>query len=135
MAPAYTSGLVAVAVATGKTAWSVELGQAMFEQWSYADRGRTLDLHRGRHDGYLHKVSSERRRREWSMFLGDERRAGAVVGSTQETPEFADRAVWAAGGSSPILATPAMDRGRIYVGTHQGWLYCIGNLGDDTPHA
>jgi hypothetical protein len=69
------------------------------------------------------------------MFLGDERRAGAVVGSTQEAPEFADRPVWAAGGSSPILATPAADRGRIYVGTHQGWLYCIGNLGDDSPNA
>jgi outer membrane protein assembly factor BamB len=134
MAPAYTSGLVAVSVATGKTAWSVELGQAMFEQWSAPIAvGRSIFI--GRHDGYLHKVSSERRRREWSMFLGDERRAGAVVGSTQEAPEFADRPVWAAGGSSPILATPAADRGRIYVGTHQGWLYCIGNLGDDSPNA
>jgi len=128
----YSSCLCAVSLETGQTTWSVDLGQKLFEQWSGpVASGRSIFI--GRHDGYLHKVSAERRRREWSLFLGEHSRAGSVVTGAQAAPEFSDTMAWAAGGSSPILSTPAIDHGRLYVGTHQGWLYCISNLGGDEP--
>jgi hypothetical protein len=130
-ATAYSSELCAVSLSSGVVTWRVDLGQSLFEQWAGPIvAGRSIFI--GRHDGYLHKVSSERRRREWSIYVGDENRAGAVVVGTQQVPEFTDSQAWSAGASSPILATPALDRGSLYVGTHQGWLYCIGNLGGDT---
>jgi outer membrane protein assembly factor BamB len=134
LAPAYSSKVLAVSIDTGMMTWSVDLGQSLFEQWAGPiASGRSIFI--ARHDGYLHKISSEHRRREWSIYLGDESRAGAVVAAEQKPPEFADSQAWTAGASSPILATPALDRGRIYVGTHQGWLYCISNLGDDMRSA
>jgi outer membrane protein assembly factor BamB len=132
LAPAYYTGLCAVSLQTGKTNWSIDLSQEMFEQRSApVVMGRSIFI--GRHDGYLHKVSCERRRREWSLYLGEHAQAGTVVAGSQTAPEFSDSSAWAAGGSSPILATPTLDRGRLYVGTHEGWLYCISNLGGDDP--
>jgi outer membrane protein assembly factor BamB len=83
----------------------------------------------GRHDGYLHKVDTKLKRREWSMFLGGQDRAGIAVAGDHLPPEFQEGSSWRSGNSSPILATPVLDRGRLYVGTSEGWLYCIGNLG------
>lgn len=128
-AAAYTRHLCAVALDDGKLAWAVDLGQGMFEQWCgpVAD-GRSVYL--GRHDGYLHKVDTQRRARDWSLYLGDAERAGVAVAGEQALPEFNAEYAWSAGASSPILATPVIDRGRLYVGTHEGWLYCVANLGD-----
>jgi outer membrane protein assembly factor BamB len=132
LAPAYAAGLCAVSLQTGQMSWSLDLSQQMFEQWSApVAMGRSILI--GRHDGYLHKVSCERRRREWSMYLGEHGQAGAALPGSQAPPEFSDSSAWAAGSSSPILATPTLDRGRLYVGTHEGWLYCISNLGGDDP--
>jgi outer membrane protein assembly factor BamB len=132
LVPAYCRGLCAVSLQTGQTSWTLDLSQEMFEQWSApVAMGRSILI--GRHDGYLHKVSCERRRREWSLYLGEHAQAGTVVAGSQAAPEFSDSSAWAAGSSSPILATPTLDRGRLYVGTHEGWLYCISNLGSDDP--
>ena len=67
------------------------------------------------------------------MYLGEHAQAGAAMPGSQAPPEFSDSSAWAAGSSSPILATPTLDPGRLYVGTHEGWLYCISNLGTDDP--
>jgi outer membrane protein assembly factor BamB len=132
LAPAYAAGLCAVSLQTGQMSWNLDLSQQMFEQWSApVAMGKSILI--GRHDGYLHKVSCERRRREWSMYLGEHGQAGAAMPGSQAPPEFSDSSAWAAGSSSPILATPTLDRGRLYVGTHEGWLYCISNLGGDDP--
>ena len=132
IATGYSGGLCAVSLQTGQASWSIKLGQGMFEQWSSPVAvGRSIFI--GRHEGYLHKLSCERRRREWSIFLGEHSRAGAVVTGSQNVPEFEDSMAWSAGTSSPILSTPTVDRGRLYVGTHEGYLYCISNLGSDDP--
>jgi outer membrane protein assembly factor BamB len=131
LATAYSTKLDAIALETGEPLWSAELGQGMFEQWSGPLlAGRAVFL--GRQDGYLHKVSLRTRSRAWSMFLGDAARAGAVVAGSEAAPESGENFAWAAGASAPILATPVFDRGRLYVGTAQGWLFCLANLGDDT---
>lgn len=130
-AAAYGRGLSAVSIDDGKLLWSLDLSQAMFEQWcGPVVNGQSLYL--GRHDGYLHKVNAQTHRRDWSIFLGDSSHAGTAVSGEQALPEFRAHAAWSIGGSSPILATPALDRGRLYVGTHEGYLYCLVNLGDDT---
>jgi outer membrane protein assembly factor BamB len=129
-AAAYSNALCALSLADGKLSWAVELGQEMFEQWcGPVVSGRSVYL--GRHDGYLHKVNTVRRRREWSMYLGHSEVAGEAVSGTQRLPEFEDTAAWQSGGSAPIMATPALDSGRLYVGTYEGFLYCVANLGED----
>jgi outer membrane protein assembly factor BamB len=127
-APAYSRGLSALSVATGAVTWTLDLGQGMFEQWS----GPITDgaaVYLGRHDGYLHKVDTKLKRREWSLYLGAQSRAGLAVAGDHLPPEFDEDSSWLSANSAPILATPVLDRGRLYVGTSEGWLYCIGNLG------
>lgn len=128
---AYSSELCALSLDDGKMLWKVKLGQEMFEQWcGPVAAGRSVYL--GRHDGYMHKVDTTRRRREWSIFLGDSENAGAALSGTQQLPEFEASASWASGSSSPILATPAYDSRRLYAGTYEGYLYCVANLGEDS---
>jgi outer membrane protein assembly factor BamB len=126
-ATAYSNSLHAVSLEDGSYSWSIELGQIMFEQWS-APVMRKEAIYLGCHDGYIHKVNTVTRKREWSMYLGDFQVAGSVVAQEQRPPEFDDSSSWVAGKSSPILATPTIDRGRLYVSTKDGWLYCIGNI-------
>jgi outer membrane protein assembly factor BamB len=127
---AYGNGLSSISLEDGKLIWAMKLGQTMFEQWSGPiSLGRSVFL--GRHDGYMHKIDVKSQRREWSIFLGSSEFAGSVVSAEQNLPDFQARAAWSAGGSSPILATPALDSGRLYVGTYEGYLYCIGNLGEN----
>jgi outer membrane protein assembly factor BamB len=125
---AYTQGLCSVSLADGKELWTLNLGQGMFEQWSGPiSDGRSIYL--GRHDGYLHKVNVTTKKREWSLYLGDAEHAGVAVAGQQSLPEFDATFSWRSGESAPILATPVLDRGRLYVGTHEGYLFAIGNLG------
>lgn len=125
---AYTQGITAVSVQDGREQWSLDLGQGMFEQWSgpVAD-GKSIYI--GRHDGYLHKVDVASQKREWSIYLGNAEHAGIAVAGAQTLPEFSANYAWTSGESAPILATPTLDRGRLYVGTHEGYLFALGNLG------
>jgi outer membrane protein assembly factor BamB len=127
---AYSGGLYSLSASDGELSWAVELGQGMFQQWCGAIAGNE-SVYVGRHDGYLHKVDIRQRRRDWSMFLGNSKVAGAVVSGEQKLPELGAAYSWNIGASRPILATPALDSGRLYVGTEEGYLYCIGNLGED----
>ena len=127
---AYTREMCALSVDDGKLLWAVDVGQGMFEQWSAPVAGKQA-VYIGRHDGYLHKVDLRQHQREWSMFFGTSQQAGIVVSSNQKLPEFEAAYSWNAGGSSPILANPVIDRGRLYVGTQEGYIYCVGNLGED----
>jgi len=127
-ATAYTDALMAVSAKTGAVTWAVDLGAQMFEQWSgAASDGASIYI--GRHDGYLHKIDYASRRREWSLYLGQHEAAGALVDGEQPPPRSLEQGSWRVPGASPILATPVLGRGRLYVGTGEGWLYCIGNLG------
>jgi outer membrane protein assembly factor BamB len=129
-AAAYSNKLCAVSIDNGALVWTVDLSQGMFEQWS-GPVARGSSIYIGRSDGYVHKVNSRGRHREWSVFLGDNTHAGMAVAATQQLPEFRENDAWAVFGSAPIRATPALDRGRLYVGTWEGYLYCLGNLGED----
>jgi outer membrane protein assembly factor BamB len=125
---AYSDGLFAVSLANGEYRWRVRLGQEMFEQWS-GPIARGNGLYLGRHDGYLHKVDMSTKKRVWSIYLGDDAAAGAVIAADQKGLKFDAPAAWRAGQSAPILATPRIDRGRLYVGTNAGYLYSIEELG------
>ncbi len=127
-APAYSDSLYALSLNNGQLQWSVKLSQGMFEQWSTPIAvGKSVYL--GRHDGYLHKIDTERKLLEWSIYLGAAEHAGMVVSGEQNLPEFDNDFDWSAAGSSPIVSTPTIDRGRLYVGSFEGFLYAIGNLG------
>jgi outer membrane protein assembly factor BamB len=128
-ATAYSDELCAVSLRDGNVTWSVDLGQPMFEQWS-SPIAHNHVVFLGRHDGYVHRIDAKARKRDWSVYLGDSGNAGVAVAATQHLPEFDAGASWKAGESSPILGTPRLDQGRLYVGTHEGYLYCLANLGD-----
>ncbi len=129
IAPAYSSRVLALSAEDGAVVWSVSLGQCMFQQWCQPIAGSEL-IYIGRHDGYLHGVSIRGRRLDWSMYLGNERFAGTVVSGEQKLPEFDSVPSWRAGASWPVVGTPTLDRGRLYVGTQEGYLYCIANVGE-----
>jgi hypothetical protein len=78
----------------------------------------------GRQDGYLHKIDCENRRRTWSLFLGDHTYAGLAVSGDRNLPEFAITA--------PILATPTLNKNRLYVGTSEGYMYCVSDLSQES---
>lgn len=127
-AAAYSKHLCALSPASGQLLWNIELGQEMFEQWSGpVASGENVFI--GCHDGYLHKVNAKDRQREWSLFLGRSIDSGVSISSSQKLPEFESSHAHLSGNNSPILATPVIDRGRLYVGTHEGYLYCVANLG------
>ena len=127
---AYSNTLDVLSLVDGKPIWSVELGQGMFEQWSSPILEEN-SIFLGRHDGYLHKINIAEQKREWSMFLGDHQVAGTTITGSQELPEFNDTSAWISGGSYPILSTPVIDRGRLYIGTQEGYVFCLVNLGID----
>lgn len=131
-ASAYTSGVAAVSIDDGRLLWNIPLSQHMFEQWS-GPIARGSSVYLGRHDGYLHKINVPSRRRDWSVYLGDRLHAGTTVSAQQSLPEFQGNAAWRASGSAAILSTPVIDSDRLYVGTQEGYLYCIANLGEDGP--
>jgi pyrimidine deaminase RibD-like protein len=128
--PAYSKYMFALSVDDGSLLWMVDLGQGMFEQWCGPIAGNE-SIYIGRHDGYLHRVDTRGHRRDWSMFLGSERNAGTVVSGRQRLPEFDAASSWRSGDSWPILGTPTLDQGRLYVGTQEGYLYCLANLGEE----
>lgn len=129
---AYSRELCAVSLEDGRLLWSVDVGQGMFEQWSAPVTSGT-SVYLGRHDGYLHKVDTATRNREWSLYLGASEHVGVTLSGEQTLPEFDATYAWSSGNSAPILATPVVDRGRLYIGTHEGFLYAIGNLGAAQP--
>jgi outer membrane protein assembly factor BamB len=126
---AYSRELCALRLDDGRLLWSVDLSQGMFEQWCGLVATEHI-VYAGRHDGYLHRVNTRTRQREWSLFVGQSQHAGVVLSGKQKLPEFDGAYSWGAAGSWPILATPAVDDGRLYVGTKEGYLYCFANLGD-----
>jgi outer membrane protein assembly factor BamB len=130
-AAAYSDGIRALDRRTGKFAWDLRLGQEMFQHWS-SPVVRKNALYLGRHDGYVHKVDARARQRVWSIYIGEGEMAGAAVSGEQSLPEFAVSAGWLSGKSSPVLATPCIDRGRLYVGTYEGYLFCVQNIGVDS---
>jgi pyrimidine deaminase RibD-like protein/outer membrane protein assembly factor BamB len=127
---AYSKHMFALSVDDGRLLWMVDLGQGMFEQWCGPIAGNE-SIYIGRHDGYLHRVDTRGHRRDWSMFLGNERHAGTVISGNQRLPEFDAAPSWRSGASWPILGTPTLDQGRLYVGTQEGYLYCVANLGEE----
>jgi outer membrane protein assembly factor BamB len=134
IATAYSNSICAVSMTDGTVTWRIPVGREMYAQYSSpVARGDVVYI--GRQDGYLHKVSCGKQRREWSMFLGDPENAGAVVSASQPLPELDEEAAWSTI-SAPIVSTPTLDGDRLYVGTNDGYLYCIGSLGDDLdPHS
>ncbi len=129
-AAAYSDGIRALDRRTGKFAWDLRLGQEMFEHWSSPVVSKKA-LYLGRHDGYIHKVDLRARRRVWSMYVGESQTAGDAISGDQSIPEFAGSAAWRSGNSAPVMATPCIDRGRLYVGTYEGYLFCVRNIGVD----
>ena len=128
-AAAYTGKLAALGLDDGKLRWTLDLGRAIFEQWSSpVIVGQTLYL--ARSDGYLHKVNIRERRREWSLFLGDQPAAERFVPADVPAPEMDAPAAWSVAQNAPITATPAVERGRLYVGSFDGFLYCVDDPSD-----
>lgn len=125
---AYSRDLTGISLKTGEVVSATRLGPEMFEQWPGVV-GVDNSAFVARHDGYVHHVDISSGERRWSLFLGAADRAGFAVTGTQALPEFNDTASWMSPGSSPILATPTLDRGRLYVSTAEGWLYCVEGLG------
>ena len=84
----------------------------------------------GRHDGYLHKIELKDRLRQWSVFLGRNHDAGLAVAGHQDPPEVHDVPAWSDRSSAPVLSTPMVVGDRLYVGTYEGYLFCLANLGE-----
>lgn len=130
-ANAYRDGIAAVDPADGRLLWTLPLGRGLFEQWSAPVLAGDA-LYLGRHDGYLHKVAPGARRRLWSLRLGRSDAAGELVPGDASAPDAAGDYLWGSLDDAPIVATPALHRGRLLVGTYEGFLYCIE---DPTPAA
>jgi outer membrane protein assembly factor BamB len=129
-AAAYTGKLGALGLDNGKLRWTLDLGREIFEQWSSpVVVGQSLYL--ARSDGYLHKVNIRERRREWSLFLGEQPDVERFVPANLPPPEMAAPAAWSVAKNAPITATPAVDQRCLYVGSFDGFLYCVGDPGDN----
>lgn len=124
----YSNELIAVDKNTGLLKWKIEIGRSMFQQWSspliFND-----NIYIGRHDGYLYKVNLNTNKKEWAIYLGNEKDSGIVIDNTQIHSNEEERTVWDLYKGYPILSSPRLHRGNnLIVGTDEGFLYCIANI-------
>jgi outer membrane protein assembly factor BamB len=123
---AYGNSLVAVDSATGKESWRLDVGVPMFPHWpSAAVAGQTLYL--PRHDGGLYAIDLKERKLKWKIYLGQAGKDGVFPPTKEILGPDSYGCEWKPAVGKSIYASPALtDKGRILIGTGQGFLFCIG---------
>lgn len=117
---AYSTGVVAVDVASGETRWITDLGAICFPHWpSPAVVAGQVVI--PRHDGALYAIDAASGRVAWSIYLGDTAQEGAFPeGYDDEFCQSRPRTGWS------ILSSPAISEdGVVYVGTLEGMLFAV----------
>jgi outer membrane protein assembly factor BamB len=123
-APAYAAALYAADRRTGEIRWKLPVGKELLQQWSapvQVDERRVL---LARADGILYQIDVAERKIEWAMSLlvtPSEVQAANRAGKLGPGPSEAAH--------NGITATPAWHRGRIFLGTTEGELFCIEDAG------
>jgi hypothetical protein len=121
-APAYAAALYAADKATGEIRWKLPVGNELLQQWSspvQVDERRVL---LARADGVLYQIDIAERKIEWALSLlvtPSEMQAANRAGKFGPGPSDAAH--------NGITATPAWHNGRIFLGTTEGQLFCIGD--------
>jgi outer membrane protein assembly factor BamB len=120
----YSSGLVAIGLADGRTRWAVDVGPFCYPHWpSTAVVGRQILI--ARHDGALSAIDAETAQPAWSIYLGANSATGTFPDGYGPESEFCQ---WGPAGGFSILASPAVaESGIVVVGTLEGYLYAIGD--------
>jgi outer membrane protein assembly factor BamB len=119
----YSGSLVGIAVADGHTQWAIEVGPYCSTHWpSPAVVSGQVIL--ARQDGAVYGVDLRNGRVAWSLYLGEGDAAGSFPATFTQTG-FCDAAIGHAVQSSPAVA----DTGVIVIGTLEGLLYAIGDIG------
>ena len=121
---AYSNCLLAVNRKTGRTEWSVALGQPMFPHWPSPVVAGDL-VYLPRQDGALYAVDWKQRKQAWMFYLGDVAQTGPQLPKNL-LPQGWDHAAWKPAVGDALYATPAIAAdGTIVLGSGQGWLYAI----------
>jgi len=121
----YSNRMVAIGLDSGVVVWSTEIGYCTFPHYpSPAVVGGLMVL--PRHDGGLYAVRVGSWEVAWSMYLADSKQAGPSF--PKDMPADKKQCNWEPPAGKPIYASPAISsRGRIVVGTEEGFLYCVGD--------
>lgn len=120
----YSDRLVAVAVADGRTQWSVKVGPLCYPHWSSPAvvSGQVI---LPRFDGGLYSVALATRTQAWSIYLGQQTLDGEFPDDFGD-----DFCEWTPKAGASIIASPAVaDNGVVVVGTLEGYLIAVGNEG------
>jgi outer membrane protein assembly factor BamB len=121
-APAYAAALYAADKDSGEIRWKLPVGKELLQQWSspvQVDERRVL---LARADGILYQIDVAERKIEWALSLlvtPSEVQAANRAGKLGPGPSDAAH--------NGITTTPAWHGGRIFLGTTEGQLFCIGD--------
>lgn len=121
----YSNRLTALHLKDGLVAWEIGLGESTDPHWpSPVIANNTLYL--ARHDGGLNAVDLEQQKGIWQLFLGDNKNI-----KNRPKDYGSGDVLHASRNGFPIpsmYATPSIDeKGTLYIGSGEGWLYAIGN--------
>jgi outer membrane protein assembly factor BamB len=119
----YSGDVVAISVASGRMLYRHTIGRCFFPQWaSPAAAGDVAYV--SRFDGVLHALRANDGRTLWSYYVGDSRRVGPTIPSELAPAGNCD---WEVPVGNAAYSPIAIARdGTILVGTHEGYLYAIG---------
>jgi outer membrane protein assembly factor BamB len=122
----YSRDLAALTRADGKLQFRSAMGACTFRHYASPVSSSQL-IYIARMDGTLYATSPTYGLLEWSIYLGDEARAGQRYPDELKTkPRDCE---WSYEGVSGLYATPALGPdGSLYLGAGDGWFYKI----DDT---
>lgn len=124
---AYSRSLVSVSAKDGHALWEVSVGDEMFPQWPQPVLSGTIAII-PRHDGTVYGVDANSQRLLWSVFLGKRQFAGLHRSVIPIPENVRINKGWDPLVGSPLYASPAIDEaGRLFIGTDDGFLYCLGN--------
>lgn len=119
----YSGALVGVAAVDGSTQWAIDVGPYCSTHWpSPAVASGQVIL--ARQDGAVYGIDLRSGTVTWSLYLGDGSAAGAFPATFTQTG-FCDAAIGFA-----VQASPAVSQdGMVVVGTLEGYLYAIDDVG------
>jgi len=123
----YSNELVSISKNNGEVRWKVELGRPMFQQWAspvYVNG----NIYLARQDGFVYKINLDNKKREWSLYLGEQVDAGSVINSEQIQNNKYETTVWDLYKGFSLLSTPSFHKNSMIIGSDEGFLYSISNI-------
>ena len=132
--PAAYGNLVGGVTMSGRLKWSCRCGVPFFPQWGSPVSSDDFIMV-PRFDGYIHAINPIQGTRAWSMYLGDEYKAGEFFDSDDEISHAEQDCLWKNYRSAPLNSPLVLAEQTVYGLNASGMAFAVRlrPRGDTTP--